>query len=498
MAQRIFGTRRQPRRARWVVLLLAVAAVGLVAAAAYAQPVAPAPQAGLLLRAEPEGPPVPAPILSTLVDIAVGGPVARTRVRQAFGNTAQAWLEGVYLFPLPEGAAVDRFRLRIGEQVIEGRIAEREAAEREYRTARKEGKLAGLLDRERPNVFTLSVANIPPGATVEVEIEYQETLRFQDGQLTLRFRMVVAPRYRPRGPVLANTGPEGGGIAPPFAPTPVMPPAGGAPNPLALRIALDPGFPLARLESRYHEVAIAELPDDRYAVRLAQGPVLADRDFELVWAPALGTAPAVGLFTEIVDGEGYLLAMIVPPEQPAASAPPRELVLVVDTSGSMAGTSLPQAKAALRHALARLRPRDRFNVIRFADTPSALFPTAREASERNRGRAAMFIDALDAEGGTEMAAALMWALATRAPDGYLRQIVFLTDGAIGNEAELFDLIRAGIGSSACSRSASAPRPTAISWPKRRASGAAATASSPTSQRCASAWTPCSTSSPGRS
>ena len=400
-----------------------------------------------------------APRVAANVEITVGGLVARARVSQTFFNPSQGWVEGIYVFPLPENAAVDHLLLRVGDRVIEGQIKEREEARRVYEQAKSEGKKAGLLEGERPNIFTTSIANIGPGEEVTIDIEYQHVLRYDQGAFSLRFPMVIGPRYIPGNVQVVSYDGSGAGwlagtdrvpdadrITPP-----VLRPEFGKINPVHLRITLAPGFPLADVASPYHDVTVTEQAGNEYVVELKDGAVPADRDFELVWTPVVGAAPGAGLFTEALDGEHYLLLMVMPPSiAPAGDeAPtlPREVIFVIDTSGSMAGTSISQAKAALGMALDRLAPGDRFNVIQFNNNTSSLYRDARTMDAQTRRQAKRYVQRLTTDGGTNMRPALHQALAGTAPRGFFRQIVFLTDGAVGNERELFGVIEAGLGDS---------------------------------------------------
>jgi Ca-activated chloride channel family protein len=425
-----------------------VAAVLLFASRAHA---AETPGA-LLLRAA-DGRELPAaPLLSTDVVFRVSGMVARARVVQTFENASADWVEGVYVFPLPENAAVDRLQLRVGERLIEGEIQERAAARRTYERARAAGRRAALMDQERPNIFTTRVANIGPRERIAVELEYQQTLRYDDGRYSLRFPMVVGPRYIPGAPLKvaasAGTGwsfdsdqvPDASRITPP-----VLRPQAGPINPIRLRVELDAGMPLASLDSPYHRVAIHELSDHRRRIELADGPVPANRDFELAWAPQAGRAPGIAWFTERKDGRHYGLLMVMPPAAAPGTRLAREVVFVLDTSGSMAGASIRQAKDALEMALARLAPGDRFDVVEFNSSAQRLFGAAQPVNPRNVRRAIDWVRGLEARGGTEMASALRLALDASEGDARVRQVVFLTDGAVGNEDALFRLIRERLG-----------------------------------------------------
>jgi Ca-activated chloride channel homolog len=423
-----------------VAVAIALAGVAmLLAAPAYAAP-ADANEGMLLLRSR-AGDEVRAPLLRTEARFTVSGPVARARVVQSFRNPHGAWYEGIYVFPLPESGAVDRLRLKVGHRVVEGEIRERGVAKQVYSQARTAGQRAALLDQERPNLFTTSVANIGPGETVVVEIEYQQALRYDGGRFSLRFPMVVGPRYIPAAPLLVSDAER---ITPP-----VMRPGTEAErtNPVAIHVALDAGVPLAALESPYHRIDVKELGESRREITLAEGATPAKRDFELAWTPRAAALPQAAWFTEERDGAYYGLLMVLPPPAARAARLPREVVFVLDTSGSMGGASIRQAKQALELALGRLQPGDRFNVIEFNSSARALFPSAREADTDNLRAAARWVRALEARGGTEMASALHLALDGAQDSPHVRQVIFLTDGAVGNEEQLFGLIRSRLGGS---------------------------------------------------
>lgn len=422
-----------------VAVAIALAGVAmLLAAPAYAAP--PAREGMLVLRSR-AGEEVAAPLLGTEVRFRVSGPVARARVVQSFRNPHDAWYEGVYVFPLPETGAVDRLRLKVGSRVVEGEIRERGAAKQVYSQARAAGQRAALLDQERPNIFTTSVANIGPGETVVIEIEYQQVLRYDGSRFSLRFPMVVGPRYIPASPLRVADAER---ITPP-----VMPPGAEGPrtNPVAIQVALDAGVPLAGVESPYHRIDVKESGDSRREIALADGTTPANRDFELTWTPRTAALPQAAWFTEEKDGSYYGLLMVLPPAAARAARLPREVVFVLDTSGSMGGASLRQAKEALELALGRLQPGDRFNVIEFNSSARVLFPSAREADPDSLRAATRWVRALEARGGTEMASALRLALDGAQDTPHVRQIIFLTDGAVGNEEQLFGLIRSRLGGS---------------------------------------------------
>ena len=406
---------------------------------------------GTLLLRGAGGGQTAAPTLLTDVHIAVTGLSARVQVRQRFVNPSADWCEGVYVFPLPEKAAVDHLTMHIGERLIEGQIRERAEARQTYDNAKSEGRRATLVEQERPNLFTTSVANIGPHEEIVVALEYQEVIRYDDGAFRLRFPLAITPRYIP-GAAAADIGPAGAAapapvpdadrVTPPFAD-----PRGGFVNPVALVVDLNAGFPLMNVESRYHAINVEEQPGKRYRLTLADGPVPAARDFELVWTPEVGSAPGAALFTETKGDRTYALLMALPPSTAHATAPriAREVTYIVDTSGSMEGVSIAQAREALLLALPRLQPGDRFNVIEFNSSTTPLFSAPMPVDKATLARASAFVGALRARGGTEMLPALAAALAGERESSRVRQIVFLTDGAVGNEDAILRLLHERLG-----------------------------------------------------
>ncbi|OCP38995.1 marine proteobacterial sortase target protein [Ensifer sp. LC163] len=468
----IAESRTRQNEARWgmVLALAALAAcivmiLGLMTQAA-AQTANPRPEqmagyvrpndmgtGALLFPSKEPGYFVEAPRLATDVQIDVNGPIMRTRVTQRFQNPSKGWVEGTYVFPLPDDSAVDTLKMQIGDRFIEGQIKPRQAAKEIYEQAKAEGKKAALLEQQRPNLFTNQVANIGPGETVVVQIEYQSGVRQSNDAFTFRFPMVVAPRYNPQpvvqtvdldsrtGYAVSDPVPNREKIDPP-----VLDPRENARiNPVTLTINLKAGFPIGEVTSAYHEIETSTLDQLTRRITLKVGSVPADKDFELSWKAIEGKSPYAGLFRETVGDKTYLLSFVTPPVTATETDKPlrREVVFVIDNSGSMAGPSMEQAKESLALAISRLKPEDRFNVIRFDDTMTVHFPDLVEATPDKREDAIAFVRDLTADGGTEMLPALEAALRTQGPvaSGALRQVVFLTDGAIGNEGQLFQEIQ---------------------------------------------------------
>ena len=445
------GAGTVPAGRRWMAPLLLVVVMPINAQAApevtgenpFAQ------QAGTLLLKMRDGY-NSATGINTDVRVEVTGLIVRATLRQSFRNDSSEWTEGIYVFPLPAGAAVDQMRLEIGDRLIEGEIREKEKAKAEYEKATREGKRSSLVRQQRPNLFTTSVANIAPGETITVEIGYLDTARYDEETFSLRVPMTLTPRYIPGTPLPDRQGsgwspdthevPDASMITPPMV-------ASSADHRVSLSANIRPGMPLSLIASRYHPVNISRMADG-YDVSFAPGDVPMDHDIELLWRPVKEDAPHAMAFTETVGGEPHLLLMVMPPDAAeAVTIPPREVIFVIDTSGSMHGVSIEQARSALLLALEGLRPEDRFNVIQFNSVTQPLFPASVQASPDRIETARRYVDGLAANGGTEMRPALELALAGRPRENELRQVIFITDGSVGNEDALFTLIGQRLGAS---------------------------------------------------
>ena len=383
---------------------------------------------------------VPAIQLEASVHFQVSGLINHVQLRQSFRNDSPDWVEGEYMFPLPDDAAVNRLRLVIGERVIIGEIKEKEAAQKIYQQAKLSGRKASLVEQRRPNMFSNKVANIAPGETITVELDYIQRVSYTDGEFSLRFPMTITPRYTPEGDA---------GVWQFLNPTPAT--KANPIQPITITAELDMGLPLAAVDAPYHPLALTR-QRQVYKIALADGSVPMHRDFVLHWKPQVGSEPQAALFHERLEGEDYALLMVLPPEPGASRSLSRELVFVIDTSGSMGGSSITQARASLAFALQQLTPLDRFNIIEFSNTARALFRASLDANDHNLVRAREFVRHLSAGGGTEMLSALSLALPLLAAEEEtdeerVRQVVFITDGAVGNELQLFREIEARIGSS---------------------------------------------------
>ncbi|MDH3547550.1 MAG: marine proteobacterial sortase target protein, partial [Gammaproteobacteria bacterium] len=330
------------------------------------------------------------------------------------------------------------------DRFIEGEIREKAQARKEYEQAKQSGRKTSLVEQQRANLFRTSVANIAPGETVIVEIEYLEDLRYDEGTFSLRFPMTLTPRYIP-GQALRDR--QGSGWSPDTTlvedASLITPPMVSSSNAhkVSLRATINAGMPLEIIASRYHPVNVGKT-NGRYTVSLAGGRAPMDHDFELLWRPVPSASPRAMAFIETIKGQPHYLLMVVPPEadMAATTVMPREMIFIIDTSGSMHGVSIQQAKQALLRALDGLQPGDKFNVVEFNSYTNALFAKSVPADSINTNVARNFVRQLQSNGGTEMRAALEFALRTPMDERHLRQIIFITDGAVGNEEALFGLI----------------------------------------------------------
>ena len=398
---------------------------------------------GTIKATATDGQPFELVALASDVHYTIGGLVAEASIRQRFSNSSSEWIEAQYLLPLPEGAAVHDMTLRVGERVIVGEIREKEQARSEYVEAAASGKRAALVESDRANLFRTAVSNIAPGETIEIEVRWWQQIAYRDD----RFALTLPLTYTPRHVAKAGAGADKqAAAANSVSPATTHDDLHSAVAPrVAVSIDLDPGLPLRRVESPSHALKVTR-SGTRYAIALADGSVSADRDFVLEWAPVLGAAPASAVLTETVDGETYAMVMMLPDSQ-LANPLPRELILVIDTSGSMEGESIKQARAALDLALVSLRPGDRFNVIQFNSVTEALFPDAVAMTPADVALAREWVAGLRANGGTEMLDALRTALRGTPPAGHVRQVVFATDGAVDDAAGLYELIDRDLGQS---------------------------------------------------
>jgi len=406
------------------------------------------PGTGSLLARRPgASQPVPVPLEHTEVTAAISGYIATVSVQQRFINPFSEKIEAIYVFPLPHNAAVTEFLMTIGERKIRGIIREREEAERIYYAARQQGYVAALMTQERPNIFTQSVANIEPGKRIDVDIHYFHTLAFVKNEYEFVFPMVVGPRFNPPGSS------DGVGAAPRGVPGSTGQPTEVAylgPNErsnhdIRLTVAIDAGVPIESVTCPSHAVEVERESPERASVRLSANDRIPDRDFVLRYRVA-GKRMAGGFLAHRDHRGGFFTLMLYPPERLEGIARrPMEMIFLMDCSGSMQGQPLEKAKAAASRALKRLGPEDGFQIIRFSDRATRLHANLIPATPANVRRGLRDLERLKSGGGTMMTEGIRAALRTRHRPGRLRVVTLMTDGYIGNEAEVLRVTRSHLG-----------------------------------------------------
>ncbi|HCP47786.1 MAG TPA: hypothetical protein DIU15_17225 [Deltaproteobacteria bacterium] len=383
------------------------------------------------------------PLVHTDVVAEIAGFVADVEVTQIFSNPFDEPVEAQYLFPLPDDAAVDAMEFTVGDRTIIGEIRERAEARAIYESARNAGKTASLLDQQRPNVFHQSVANILPGDAVEVTIHFVETLDYDDGGYEWVYPMVVGPRFiPPQGTRRDNPTEDAQRLESPYSTRRTG-------NDIQVEVAVDAGVPIWDIRSPSHAIEM-DRPDKRSAaIRLKDNDRIPNKDFVLRYEVA-GRQPEAALLTHRADEQGYFLLMIQPQAErhlKAETVTPKEMVFVVDTSCSMSGFPLAKAKDVMSLAISEMNPQDRFMILDFNDSVSALSPMPLPNSATNRRRGEAFVRSFQGSGGTHMLHGVQAALDLPQDPALLRTVLFLTDGYIGNESQILSAIEQRLGRS---------------------------------------------------
>jgi Ca-activated chloride channel family protein len=391
------------------------------------------------------------PLKRTVVRAEVSGFVARVTVQQVFVNPADRRIEAVYAFPLPANAAVHESAIRIGDRLVLAEIQERRQARETYERARSKGKRAALLEQERPNVFTQSVANIGPGDEIVVALQYAQELALDDGVYSFVFPMTVGPRFIPGTAVGHQAGgtamdtdlvPDASRITPP-----ILPPELRSGRDIELEVVLRPGFDILDIASTSHDVIYDWRSGSEVTVTLGSDDRIANKDFVLRYS-TIGADISTGLLTHRVGDVGYFLLMVQPPAEVSGDdAVPKELVFVLDCSGSMGGHPLATSKALMRTFIAGMNPADSFQVIRFSESASALSPRPLPNTAETRARGLEYVERLRGSGGTMMIEGVKAALDVPEDPDRQRMVFFLTDGYIGNETQILAAIRERVGDS---------------------------------------------------
>ena len=391
------------------------------------------PEGQMRVRTE-EGRVMALPLAHTAVEGEVSGMLARVWVTQYFTNPYNHPIEAVYVFPLPQAAAVDDMEMVIGERVVRGVMKERKEARKIYEEAKRQGKTASLLEQERPNLFTQSVANILPGDQIRVRIRYVEDLKYEDGGYEFAFPMVVGPRYIPAGVRDARR------IAPP-----VLKPGERTGHDIELALTISSGVELSDLESPSHDINIEKQAGKKVKVTLQAHDTLPNKDFILRYKTAGKNLQVANLFHASKMGN-YFMLLFQPQAAPENDeVVPRELVFVVDCSGSMSGTPMAKAKEAMKKSLKAMRPDDEFQVIKFSDSANGFSRGPVPNTPENLKRALQFVDQMRGTGGTQMIKGIEAALDYPSDSKRMRIVAFMTDGYIGNENQILNAIREKAG-----------------------------------------------------
>lgn len=406
-----------------------------------------------------------ATLLSTHADIDVNAISTAVTLTQTFKNNSDDWVEGTYVFPLPDNAAVDAMTLKIGDKTIVGKIRAKQKAKKIYQAAVKNGQKAALIEQSRDNLFTAKAGNIPPQSTVSIILHYVQSTALNAGQFSLRLPTTYTPRYIVRNDdadvttatierdTVNETEPA---IAANLAANSTVNSAATAisaanlapqtfsrtqHNPISIRVTLDAGHTITALGSPSHTVQQTRHADNRSAtVTFAQPSVAMDRDFILTWVIEKSEQPLALAFSEAGQQGHFTSLLFIPPTQSTRQHTPRETIFIIDTSGSMSGAAMRQAKAGALMALSYLREGDAFNLVAFNSDYSLLFPQSTRVSATSINHAKQFIQQLAASGGTNMHLPLTAVLSQQPLAEHFRQVVFLTDGAVNNERALFNLI----------------------------------------------------------
>jgi len=426
---------------------------------------------GGTIVAQSEGTPLHLPSLKTEYDAEVQGDIAAVTVTQRFVNPGTQPLNATYQFPLPDDAAVNGMRMEVGEEVIEAVIKQKEEARQTFEAAKREGRNAALLTQHRPNVFTQDVANLMPGQIVTVKLRYVQAVPRVDGAYELVMPLVVGPRYEPQrtqGEIAQVEADLRRDVQSPqqapaedkipsqwsFGPMPAYPtkavtgltlPSTIDADRVGIRINLAAGTPIASLKSNTHPISQQSSRPDQAVIGLAEGRALDNRDFVLRYTLA-GSRTQASMMVHRNERGGTFSLLLEPPALPAPDdIAPRELVFLLDCSGSMNGLPIEASKSFMLAALHKLRAKDSFRLIRFSDQATQFSEIPLPATPANIRAGAAFVHSLNGEGGTEMSAGIRQALAAQPVPGLRRIVVFLTDGYIGNEAEVLNLIGSKIG-----------------------------------------------------
>lgn len=389
------------------------------------------------------------PLKHTEVTAKIAGNISRVEVTQSFENPFTTTLEAVYIFPLPDEAAVDDMLIRIGDRTIQGSIKKRQEAVAIYEQARKQGRTAGLLEQERDNIFTQSLANIKPGEQIDVIIRYSDSLKFEGGNYEFVFPMVVGPRYIPGITIEENAVGGGSAIAPmtqhqdtdlvPDASrlnSPILPAGTRSRHDINVTVEINAGVEIQDVNSPSHQIQIVR-EKQLVRVKLGGGDRIPNKDLILRYQVASNNIQTTTL-TQADERGGHFALYLIPALQHRPNEiVAKDMVFLIDTSGSQGGAPLMQCQELMRRFINGLNPQDTFSIIDFSDTTQQLSPVPLPNTSQNRSLALNYINQLNAGGGTEMLGGIRAVLNFPVTNsGRLRSIVLLTDGYIGNENQI--------------------------------------------------------------
>lgn len=437
--------------------------------------------------------------------VKVNGLLARVNFTQTFQNSSDDFLEAVYVFPLIDDASVSSMLMEIGERRIVGKIKEKQRAQQLYTKAKTQGKKVSLVSQQRPNLFTTKLANIAPGETIKISLSYVQSIRLNDETFALRIPLTLTPRYIPvetrsnttetlpadkqnetdrvnhtshttrinsSGWAVNNARVPDASEITPFQTRldPNMDPLTNSQQLVSISVKVDGGLPLANITSLYHRINQAH-DNNKHLISLKDKAVRLDQDFVLQWQLSQGNTPKAAFFKQTSagiqpshsqDGSSqhdkeqygnekyqnyeYGLLMLIPPKAAAEKAITKDVVYIIDTSGSMGGVAIKQAKQALTKALDFLKPTDTFNIIAFNTNYQKMFSLNKQADSQQLTYAKQWISTLTASGGTNMYPAIEKALQSSLNTNTYKQVIFITDGSVGNETELLSLIDKKLGS----------------------------------------------------
>jgi len=396
--------------------------------------------------------PIEALLLNNKAHIEIFGLNARVTLKQTYENKSNDWVEGRYLLPLPDNGAVDSLLIKTENGITRGVIKEKEEAKKIYKEAKEAGKKTSLVEMERPNLFTTKVANIAPHSSIEVEVSYTQPITYTLGEFSLMLPNTLTPRYTPPIPTKKETSlkkvehisasgwANNSEINPSFAKNKPK-----DSHNIEITASIKKSYMIENITSSSHNIEWKE-GAETYLVSIKDVTTPMNKDFYLSWKAIESQKPTAALLQESIENQEYLTLMIMPPQHIEESAIlARNMIFVIDTSGSMSGVSIEQAKASLTKALSLLSPKDKFNIIEFDSDFSSLYNDSKRVTQQHIREANKFIAKMEADGGTNIQPALNKALEKSEEDEYLKQIIFLTDGSVGDEEKLFNNIKAKLG-----------------------------------------------------